>query len=71
MGESDGGKTSDRAAAAWPGDPFIVTDIANVNVIVIQVTLVFTRSEQLNNKLNPDTDLVGVRIPDHDFLREV
>ena len=42
-----------------------------VNVIVIQVTLVFNRSEQLNNKLNPDTDLVGVRIPDHDFLREV
>ena len=36
-----------------------------------QVTLVFTRSEQLNNKLNPDTDLVGVRIPDHSFLRHV
>ena len=69
MGESDGGKTSDRAAAAWPGDPYIV--IVIVNVIVIQVTLVFNRSEQLNNKLNPDTDLVGVRIPDHDFLREV
>ena len=36
-----------------------------------QVTLVFTRSEQLNNKLNPDTELVGVRIPDQSFLREV
>ena len=36
-----------------------------------QVTLVFSRSEQLNNKLNPDTNLVGVRIPDHSFLRQV
>ena len=54
-----------------PGQVTILTDIVVVNVIVIQVTLVFNRSEQLNNKLNPDTDLVGVRIPDHDFLREV
>merc|ERR1712172_61699 len=36
-----------------------------------KVTLVFSRSEQLNNKLNPDTNLVGVRIPDHSFLRQV
>ena len=36
-----------------------------------QVTLVFTRSEQLNTNFNPDTSLVGVRIPDHAFLRQV
>ena len=36
-----------------------------------QVTLVFTRSEQLNNNFNPDTNLIGVRIPDHCFLRQV
>ena len=31
----------------------------------------FTRSEELNNNFNPDTDLIGVRIPDYPFLREV
>jgi len=36
-----------------------------------QVTLVFTRSEQLNNNFNPDTNLIGVRIPDYPFLRQV
>lgn len=35
------------------------------------VTLVFTRSPTLNNRFNSDTDLVGVRIPDYTFLREV
>ena len=36
-----------------------------------QVTLVFRRSDELNNNFNPDTELVGVRIPDYPFLREV
>eukprot|EP00092_Neocalanus_flemingeri_P023580 GFUD01025570.1.p1 GENE.GFUD01025570.1~~GFUD01025570.1.p1 ORF type:complete len:222 (+),score=74.11 GFUD01025570.1:154-819(+) len=36
-----------------------------------QVTLVFRRTDLLNNNFNPDTDLVGVRIPDYPFLREV
>ena len=36
-----------------------------------QVTLVFRRSDLLNNNFNPDTELVGVRIPDYPFLREV
>jgi len=36
-----------------------------------QVTLVFKRAELLNNNFNPDTDLVGVRIPDYPFLRDV
>ena len=36
-----------------------------------QVTLVFKRTDLLNNNFNPDTELVGVRIPDYPFLREV
>ncbi|KAL7643250.1 UNVERIFIED_CONTAM: hypothetical protein RMT77_006541 [Armadillidium vulgare] len=35
------------------------------------VTLIFERSEALNPGLNPDTNLVGIRIPDHLFIREV
>merc|ERR1712096_523012 len=36
-----------------------------------QVTLVFKRTDLLNNNFNPGTDLIGVRIPDYTFLREV
>lgn len=36
-----------------------------------QVTVVFNRTEELNNNFNPDTNLIGIRIPDHDFLRQV
>ncbi|KAK2844856.1 hypothetical protein Q5P01_011515 [Channa striata] len=35
------------------------------------VTLVFERSEELNTDLNPFTSLVGVRIPDHGFMRRL
>ncbi|XP_059724773.1 threonylcarbamoyl-AMP synthase [Haemorhous mexicanus] len=35
------------------------------------VTLVLERSEELNKDLNPFTSLVGVRIPDHPFLRDL
>uniref|UniRef100_A0A8D2ZVT9 Threonylcarbamoyl-AMP synthase n=1 Tax=Scophthalmus maximus TaxID=52904 RepID=A0A8D2ZVT9_SCOMX len=35
------------------------------------VTLVFERSEALNTDLNPFTSLVGVRIPDHAFMRRL
>lgn len=35
------------------------------------VTLVFERSEELNTDLNPFTSLVGVRIPDHPFMRQL
>lgn len=36
-----------------------------------KVTAVFKRKEMLNPKLNPDNSLVGVRIPDHQFVREM
>lgn len=32
------------------------------------VTIVLERSNQLNPDLNPGTDLVGIRIPDHPFI---
>jgi len=35
------------------------------------VTLVFNRSSQLNHALNPGTRLLGIRIPDYQFIREV
>lgn len=35
------------------------------------VTLVFQRTSQLNPALNPGTDLVGIRIPDAEFIRTV
>uniref|UniRef100_A0A0K2TL02 Threonylcarbamoyl-AMP synthase n=1 Tax=Lepeophtheirus salmonis TaxID=72036 RepID=A0A0K2TL02_LEPSM len=35
------------------------------------VTLIFKRQEKLNPEFNPLTQLVGVRIPNHPFVREV
>ncbi|NP_001082498.2 yrdC N6-threonylcarbamoyltransferase domain containing L homeolog [Xenopus laevis] len=35
------------------------------------VTLVMERSDRLNKELNPFTSLVGVRIPDHAFIRQL
>uniref|UniRef100_A0A183D1B2 Threonylcarbamoyl-AMP synthase n=1 Tax=Gongylonema pulchrum TaxID=637853 RepID=A0A183D1B2_9BILA len=35
------------------------------------VTLVFERSSQLPKVFNPDYTTVGVRIPDHDFVRSL
>lgn len=35
------------------------------------VTLVFQRSPELNPELNPGTDLVGIRIPDSWFIRQL
>lgn len=35
------------------------------------VTLVFERQPELNKELNPYTTLVGIRIPDNAFIREL
>lgn len=35
------------------------------------VTLVFERKSNLNKNLNPDTSLVGIRIPNHSFVRKI
>ncbi len=36
-----------------------------------KVTLIFKRKHSLNSELNPQTDLIGVRIPDSEFVREL
>ena len=35
------------------------------------VTVVFQRTPRLNPRFNPDTDLIGVRIPDLALVREL
>ena len=35
------------------------------------VTLCFSRKKELNREFNPESDLVGIRIPDHFFVREL
>ena len=35
------------------------------------VTLIFKRKPELNPDLNPATEIVGVRIPDHKFIRGI
>ena len=35
------------------------------------VTLIFRRTDALNPELNPHTELVGVRVPDHPFLLDL
>ena len=35
------------------------------------VTVVFERTLNLNPELNPGTTLVGIRVPDHGFVRDV
>ena len=35
------------------------------------VTLCFSRKPELNTEFNPDSQLVGIRIPDHLFVREM
>ena len=35
------------------------------------VTLCFSRKHELNTEFNPDSRLVGIRIPDHFFVREL
>lgn len=41
------------------------------NLLPGPVTLVFERTDVLNKELNPFTSLVGVRIPDHLFMRHL
>jgi len=35
------------------------------------VTLCFSRKKELNTEFNPESELVGIRIPDHFFVREL
>lgn len=46
------------------------TDILN-DLLPGPVTTVFERREVLNERLNPGVSLVGIRIPDHPFVRKL
>jgi len=48
-----------------------ISDAALQDLLPGPVTLVFERTEQLNPELNPTTQLVGIRIPDHDFVQQL
>ena len=36
-----------------------------------KITAVFKRKDSLNVSLNPQTSLIGIRIPNNDFIREL
>ncbi|XP_064404161.1 threonylcarbamoyl-AMP synthase-like [Halichondria panicea] len=73
------GRNKGKPIAICVGDLDDVDKWANVTVgrevleqlLPGQVTLVFERRSSLPPALNPDTSLVGVRIPDHDFIRQL
>lgn len=48
-----------------------VSDCVLKKLLPGPVTLVFNRKELLNKNFNPETNLVGVRIPNHTFMRSV
>lgn len=48
-----------------------VSDSLLSSLLPGQVTLVFNRTQTLNKNFNPDTNLIGVRIPDNNFIRSV
>ena len=50
--------------------PTVSTDILH-NLFPGPVTAVFERRETLNKSLNPGVTLIGIRIPDHLFIRKL
>lgn len=48
-----------------------ISDALLNNLLPGPVTVVFERLAALNPVLNPGTTLVGIRVPDHGFVREV
>uniref|UniRef100_A0A8B9VSF9 Threonylcarbamoyl-AMP synthase n=1 Tax=Anas zonorhyncha TaxID=75864 RepID=A0A8B9VSF9_9AVES len=73
-----GGSRGEAEAAAGPGlrgggryCHVNVPDELLRDLLPGPVTLVLKRSEELNKDLNPFTSLVGVRIPNHPFIREL
>ena len=48
-----------------------ISDLLLKQLLPGPVTLIFERTPALNLNLNPDTSLVGIRIPDHEFVRSV
>ena len=48
-----------------------VSEEVLTNLLPGPVTVVFERSEVLNEELNPASNSIAIRIPDHEFIREV
>jgi len=48
-----------------------VSDRLLASLLPGPVTLVFNRTQVLNRNFNPDTNLIGVRIPDNNFIRSL
>ncbi|NXA41181.1 YRDC protein, partial [Eudromia elegans] len=73
------GRNGTKPLAVCLGDVELVYRYCHVNVpdellrdlLPGPVTLVLQRSEELNKDLNPFTSLVGVRVPNHPFIREL
>ncbi|VDP11785.1 unnamed protein product [Soboliphyme baturini] len=73
------GRDHAKPIAVCVGDPRDVSKVAKLtaSTSLLQellpgpVTLVFRRNESLPLCLNPFTDLVGVRVPDHEFIRQL
>ncbi|NWV83871.1 YRDC protein, partial [Dasyornis broadbenti] len=73
------GRNGSEPPALRPGGCFWPCRYCHVNVpdellrdlLPGPVTLVLERSEELNKDLNPSTSLVGVRIPNHPFMRDL
>ncbi|XP_025899269.1 yrdC domain-containing protein, mitochondrial, partial [Nothoprocta perdicaria] len=73
------GRNGAKPLAVCLGDVELVHRYCHVNVpdallrdlLPGPVTLVLRRSEELNKDLNPFTSLVGVRVPNHPFVREL
>ncbi|KAG8451484.1 hypothetical protein GDO86_003623 [Hymenochirus boettgeri] len=73
------GRNGDKPLAICVGDIEDIYRYCEVNVpdrllhdlLPGPVTLVMKRSYELNKDLNPCTSLVGVRIPDHAFIRQL
>ncbi|KAJ7417263.1 Ephrin type-A receptor 7 [Willisornis vidua] len=73
------GRNGDKPLAICLGDVERLYRYCHVNVpdellrdlLPGPVTLVLRRSEELNKDLNPFTSLVGVRIPNHPFMRDL
>eukprot|EP01091_Cochliopodium_minus_P011742 TRINITY_DN3415_c0_g1_i1.p1 TRINITY_DN3415_c0_g1~~TRINITY_DN3415_c0_g1_i1.p1 ORF type:complete len:216 (-),score=44.11 TRINITY_DN3415_c0_g1_i1:29-676(-) len=49
----------------------IISDNLLNNLLPGPVTVVFKRKNTFNKDLNPNTDLIGIRVPDSNFIREI
>nr|CAB3267835.1 yrdC domain-containing protein, mitochondrial [Phallusia mammillata] len=63
-------KLDDNMSQLRPNSPSILQQLLN-DLLPGPVTVVTERGPGLNTNLNPKTSLVGVRVPDYDFIRNL